>query len=388
MNYNFDKVINRTDHSSAKWLYYGPDKLPLWVADMDFVSPEPVTRALHERVAHGVFGYTLPPPELSEIICQRLEDLYDWQVTPQEILYVPGLVPGFNIACRAIGEPGDEVLVQTPVYPPFLSAPANQKRKLITAELAMNQNGSVIRFEIDYDVFESAITPKTRLFILCNPHNPVGRSYTWEELTRLAEICRQHDMIICSDEIHCDLLLGDTKHIPIATLSPEVAQQCITLLAPSKTYNLPGLGCGFAIVQNPKLRKQMKQAMAGITGHVNVMGYTAAIAAYTEGNEWLAQVLNYLKDNRDFAVDFVRDKLPGVTTTVPEATYLTWLDCRQTDIENNPHRFFLDQAGVALNDGIDFGPCGQGFVRLNFACPRSVLAQALEQMRQALKSTN
>jgi len=386
MKYNFDQVIERRGTDGVKWHYYELDVLPLWVADMDFPSPEPIIKALQERAAHGIFGYALPPLELSEILCERMNRLHQWQINPEEIMFLPGLVSGLNLVCRAMGRPGEGVLVQTPVYPPFLTAPANHDLKLETASLTHTTQGQTLRYEIDFEIFENAISPETRLFILCNPHNPVGRSYNCGELTQLAEICLRHDLVICSDEIHCDLLMGDTRHIPIASLSPEIADRTITLVAPSKTFNIPGLGCSFAIIRNPELRKRMEKAAAGIIPHVNIMGYVAAVAAYLEGNEWLEQLLVYLTANRDFMVDFVAEHLPGVRTTVPESTYLAWLDCREANIEGNPYEFFLKKAKVALNDGARFGAEGEGFVRLNYGCPRSILQQALEQMQAALAS--
>jgi cystathionine beta-lyase len=384
--YNFDQYIERHNTNSAKWEMYGSDVLPMWVADMDFVSPEPVIQALRERAEHGVFGYGMPPQELFEVICQRMAHLYNWQVTPEQIVFLPGLVSGVNALCRAIGQPGDGVLLQTPVYYPFLTAIANQGRTLQAAELSLKTNGQTLEYEIDFDVFESTIEAHTRLFILCNPHNPIGRGYTRREQTRMAEICAEHNLVICSDEIHSDLLLNGTQHLPLATISPEIADRTITLIAPSKTYNLPGLGCSIAIIQNDELRQQLNQAAAGIVPGVNVMGYAAALAAYTKGNEWLEQLLSYLSANRQTVVDYVNKCLPGIKTTAPAATYLAWLNCREAGIEGNPHKFFLEKAKVALNDGAVFGPGGEGFVRLNFGCPRSTLMQGLEQMRQALKN--
>jgi cystathionine beta-lyase len=384
MKYNFDQVIERRGTDGVKWHYYELDVLPLWVADMDFPSPEPIIKALQERAAHGIFGYALPPLELSEILCERMNRLHQWQINPEEIMFLPGLVSGLNLVCRAMGRPGEGVLVQTPVYPPFLTAPANHDLKLETARLTHTIQGQTLHYDIDFEIFENAISPETRLFILCNPHNPVGRSYNCDELTQLAEICLRHDLVICSDEIHCDLLMGDTRHIPIASLAPEIADRTITLVAPSKTFNIPGLGCSFAIIRNPELRQRMEKAAAGIIPHVNIMGYVAALAAYNEGNEWLEQLLAYLTANRDFVVDFVAEHLPGIRTTVPESTYLAWLDCREANIDGNSYEFFLKKAKVALNDGARFGAEGEGFVRLNYGCPRSILQQALEQMQAAL----
>ncbi len=384
MIYNFDQIIERRNTHSFKWQLYDDDVLPLWVADMDFVSPEPVIHALCERARHGVFGYGLPPQELSEIICERMQVLQNWTVTPEQIVFLPGLVSGLNAICRITDQPGHEVLVQTPVYPPFLSAPPNQDRTLIAAELSPVSNGNTRHYEVDFDAFEAAITPQTRLFILCHPHNPIGRGFTPDELIRMAEICERHNVIICSDEIHCDLLLNGTPHHSLAALSPEIADRTITLLAPSKTYNIPGLGCSIAIVQNPDLRERLNKATASIIPDVNVLGFTAATAAYRDGQEWLDQILDYLAVNRDTVVEYITGCLPGISTTVPEATYLAWLDCRQAGIEGNPHEFFLKEAKVALNDGAAFGPGGEGFVRLNFGCSQNTLMQALTQMRAAL----
>jgi len=383
MLYDFDHAPDRRGADSLKWQRYG-DALPLWVADMDFVSPEPVLAALRERVAHGVFGYGAPPDELTATICARMAALYRWTVTPEQIVYLPGLVCGLNVACRAVGEPGDKVLVQTPVYPPFLAAPGNQDRQLLTAELTAEMRDGRLYYPFDDAAFEAAIGPRTRLFILCHPHNPVGRMFGVEELHRLAAICERHDLAICSDEIHCDLLLDGRRHTPLATLASEIAQRCITLMAPSKTFNIAGLGASFAIIQNPELRRRFKHAMRGIVPDANILALNAALAAYRQGDGWLRELLIYLAANRDYLVDNIKRHLPGVRTTVPEATYLAWLDCRDAGLPGNPHEFFLNHAGVALNNGADFGPGGAGFVRLNFGCPRARLAEGLERMSAAL----
>lgn len=380
MDYHFDHLPVRRGTDSLKWQRYGA-ALPLWVADMDFTAPEPVLTALHDRITHGIFGYGAPPDELTETLCARMADLYQWPVTPEQIVYLPGLVCGLNIACRAVGEPGDAVLVQTPVYPPFLSAPLYQDRQLLTAELTAEYRDERLFYSFDDAAFAKAISPETRLFILCHPHNPVGRSFSRDELSRLAAICEQHDLVICSDEIHCDLLLDGQRHIPFATLSPEIAQRCITLMAPSKTFNIAGLGASFTIIQNPELRQRFKHAMRGIVPDVNVLALTAALAAYQHGGDWLQQLLPYLATNRDALTDYVDRYLPGIHITKPEATYLAWLDCREAGITGNPHEFFIQNAGVAMNNGATFGPGGDGFVRLNFGCPRATLLEGLERMR-------
>lgn len=385
MTYNFDSPIERRGSDSYKWTDYGDEVLPLWVADMDFVSPPAVLEALHRRIEHGVFGYGRPSAQLPQAICERMQRLYGWTVTPEQIVFLPGLVSGLNAVCRAMGQPGEGVLVQTPVYPPFLTAPANQGLTLQTAQLAVTVEDGRLRYEMDYDAFESAITAETRLFILCNPHNPVGRCYSREEMTRLADICLRHNIIICSDEIHCDLLLDGAEHLPIAALSPEVAQQTITLMAPSKTFNIAGLECGFAIIQNPDLLRRFSTLSRGIVPGVNVLGATAALAAYQHGEEWLSQLLAYLTANRDFLVEYVSENLPGLRTTIPEGTYLAWLDCRDSGISGSPYQFFLKEADVALSEGSMFGQCGEGFVRLNFGCTRATLKEALERMQAALE---
>lgn len=385
MTYNFDKIIPRRHTESAKWQWYGEDVLPMWVADMDFRSPEPVIQALQDRIQHGIFGYGLPPDELSAVICDRMARLYNWTVTPDDIILLPGVVTGFNVVCRAMAQPGEGVLVQTPVYPPFLSAPANHEQILQTVDLTLIEKGNTIRYEMDFDRFEATITPQSRVFILCHPHNPTGISLTPAELSRLADICARHNIVLCSDEIHCDLLLDGTKHTPTASISPEISANCITLMAPSKTFNIPGLGCSFAIVQNPELKKKLEAARAGIVPWVNVMGLVAAQVAYEEGQGWLTELLKYLTENRNLTVDYITKHLPTVRTTVPQATYLAWLDCRQSGIEGSPYKFFLEKAKVALNNGATFGKAGEGFVRLNFGCPRATLMQGLEQMSQALK---
>ncbi len=381
MKYDFDFLPDRQHTESVKWGVFDKDVLPMWVADMDFRSPEPIIRALQERVSHGVFGYAMEMPELRETIQKHLAESYHWSVSPEEIVFVPGVVKGFNLASHMFSAQGGGVLMQTPVYFPFLSAPANAGLERQEMELTRMQDGS---YCVDYDRFEETITDQTRLFILCNPHNPVGRVFRKEELERMAEICLRHNVMICSDEIHCELLFSGQQHHPIATLSPEVAQNTITLMAPSKTYNIAGLDCSFAVIQNPELRKQYKAAGQGLTGHVNLMGLVAALAAYQSGQEWLEQALVYLEANRDYLYRTVRDELPGIHMTSPEGTYLAWLDCREAGIEGNPQKFFLDKARVALNEGATFGKGGEGFVRLNFGCPRPMLEEALNRMKSAL----
>ena len=381
MKYNFDQLPDRRGTESVKWHYFAEDVLPMWVADMDFVSPEPVIRALQQRVAHGVFGYPQEPRELREAVVNWLASRHGWVVAPDDLVFIPGVVTGLNMAAHALVEAGQGVLIQPPVYMPFLGVPRNAQATRQDARLAQAADGSYV---IDWDVFEKAILPETKMFILCNPHNPVGRVFTRPELERMAEICLRNNIVICSDEIHSDLLFSGQKHIPMAAISPEVAQNTITLLAPSKTFNIAGLACSVAVIQNPELRKRFEKAHGGMVHGVNVLGLTAAQAAYCEGKEWLDQLLVYLEGNRDYLFDFVLNELPGVKMVKPEGTYLAWLDCRELDIAERPCEFFIEKARVALNDGRAFGKGGEGFVRLNFGCPRPMLQEALERMRAAL----
>ena len=374
--FDFDAPIDRQNTASLKWdKYQGRDIIPLWVADMDFASPPAVIRALHDRVDHAVFGYTIPPEALTEAVLSMLKKEYGWEIEPQWLTWLPGLVCGLNVACRAMGKGG--VFTFTPIYPPFMTAPTLSGRRLITAPLRLQGN----RWEMDLEAMEGAITPDTRLLLLCNPHNPTGRVWSRTEIEALAVVVERHDLIICSDEIHSGLVLDeDKRHFPLAMLSPEMARRTITLNAPSKTYNIPGLGCSFAIISDPGLRRDFRQAMNGIVPHVNLLGYTATQAAYRQGEGWRRELLAYLRGNRDLALERIAAQ-PGLRTTPVEATYLAWIDTRPTGIKR-PAEFF-EQAGVGLSDGADFGL--PGFVRLNFGCRRELLALALNRMQTALE---
>lgn len=378
--FNFDTPVDRRTSDSIKWrLYDNTDVIPMWVADMDFVSPPAVIEALQERAAHGIFGYTMPDPELARTVCTHLAEKYQWQISPEWIVWLPGLVSGLNVACRSVGSsPSSSIVTTVPVYPPFLSAPKHADRKLITTPMIYADN----RWQVDFDHLSGVIAKDSALFILCNPHNPTGRVFERDELEALARICETHDLVICSDEIHCDLVLDPgCSHIPLASMSEDIARRTITLMAPSKTYNIPGLGCSFAVISDDSLRRRFHAAMAGIVPHVNVMGLAAARAAFQYGNEWLNAVLAYLRENRDL-VDRTINQLPGLHMGPVEATYLAWIDTRGTGIEA-PGPFF-EKHGVGLSDGKEFD--GPGFVRLNFGCSRQLLNQALERITTALET--
>jgi len=387
MKYDFDSLPVRRGTQNMKWNTYAADVLPMFVADMDFVSPAPVVEALRRQVDSGMFGYPdglsgseTELPVLRRVIVDRMMQRYNWKIRPQDVIFVPGVVVGFNLACQAVGKPGDAILIQPPVYPPINGAGGVTQRSSIEAELVRQADGS---YGIDWDAFKAACARRPGLFLLCNPQNPTGRVFRPDELEKMAEICLAHGAVICSDEIHSDLVYGGSRHVPVASLHADIAAKTITLIAPSKTFNLAGLQCSVAIIQDPGLRRQYLEARRGVVAWVNLMGLIAAEAAYIHGQEWLDQLLVYLEANRNFACDYVREEMPLIRMTKPEGTYLGWLDCRGAAIEGNPYRFFLNKARVALGDGNAFGRGGEGFVRLNFGCPRSMLAEALERMRTA-----
>ena len=385
MPFDFDRVIDRRGTDSNKWHKYGPDVVPLWVADMDFASPPPVVEALRARIEHGVFGYLREgcPPDLVDVFVERCRKRYGWDVPPEALILMPGVNPANNVAARTVCRPGDGFVIVTPAYPPLLRVPGNVG---LDPRLPALSHGADGRYEIDFDAFERAISPSTRAFLLCNPHNPVGRVYTRRELERLAEVCLRHDLTILADEIHCDLVYPGHEHVPMASIAPEVAARTITLMAPSKTFNQAGLKASVTIVTDASLRERFMAARVDmVQPTANVLGYTAMLAAYRDGGPWHEALLRYLEANRDFLLDYVRRRLAGVGVSPVEGTYLAWLDCRSMGL-GDPFTFFLEQAKVALNDGKTFGAAGEGFVRLNFGTPRSILTDGLERMRKALSA--
>ena len=377
MEFDFDAPIDRRGSDSAKWgKYAGREVLPMWVADMDFAAPPAVIEALHRRADHAVFGYADPPLSLVEAVVEALAREHRWSIDATWLVWLPGLVTGLNVACRAVGDPGDAVFTATPIYPPFLSAPRYGGRSVVTVPLELRG----MHWQWDFDRVERALTPRTRLLMLCNPHNPVGRAFARAELLEIADIAERHDLVILSDEIHAGLVLDPAcTHLPIAALDPAIARRSITLMAPSKTYNIPGLGCAFAVIPDPGLRRRFLDVMRGIVPHVNVFGYAAAEAAYRCGEPWRRALVDYLRGNAEYALASI-GAIAGLRTTPVEATYLAWIDCAALGLEN-PAAFF-EQAGVGVSNGADFGAAG--FVRLNFGCPRALLAQALARMSDAI----
>lgn len=373
----FDQPVDRRPTSSLKWEKYSDsDILPMWVADTDFLAPPAVIEALQERIDHGIFGYTNTPAELNQLVIKRMQDLYNWQIKADWLVWLPGLVCGLNLACRSIGTNGDNVISPKPVYPPFMSAPRLSDRTLTT--IPMKQASK--RWLIDFEALEQAITAESKLLLFCNPHNPGGSVYSKDELEQLAQICVRHDLYVCSDEIHCDLILEpELKHIPLASLNAEISARTITLMAPSKTYNIAGLGCSFAIIADTDLRKEFNQARKGIVPDVNLLGFTAALAAYKEGDDWNQQQLDYLKGNRDYLVKEI-NQIPGLTLNNIEATYLAWIDISAAKLDNPAH--FFEQAGVGMSPGRDFGD--ERFMRLNFGCTREMVIEAVNRIRKAM----
>ena len=371
----FDTPIDRRGTDSIKWgKYAGRDILPLWVAAMDFAAPPAVLSALQSRIGHGVFGYSHPWPSLTAAVLTHLADEYDWQIEAEWIVWLPGLVSGLNIACRAVE--GD-VLTAAPIYPPFLSAPSLSGKRLHRVELACIDG----RWQWDKTALSEATTADTGLFLLCHPHNPVGRCWTEAELRDLADFAEQNNLIVCSDEIHCGLILDqDKRHRPFAGLSPEIAKRTITLMAPSKTFNIPGLGCAFAVIPDPALRRRFLRAMEGIVPHVNVLGLVACEAAYRDGGHWHRELLDYLRNNRDMVMAAVHAE-KGVKITPIEATYLAWIDVRELGLAHPAAHF--EAHGLGLSDGRDFG--APGWLRLNFGCPQTTLKAALTRFSKACR---
>ena len=383
MTFDFDHPPDRHNTDSQKWQKYaGRDILPMWVADMDFACPPAILEAMHRRVDHGLFGYARPVKSAVEAVVTAMESRYGWKIDPAWIVWLPGLVVGLNVTARAFAETGDEVLTLTPVYPPFMSAPRNFGCAPVTAPWALAGGA----WTIDWAALERAVTPHTKMFFLCNPHNPLARVWRREELIRLAEFCVQHHLLLCSDEIHCDLILDSAlPHVPTARLSPEIAARTITLMAPSKTYNVPSLSTSLAIVSDAALRTRFLRATAGIVAEVNNLGYVACEAAYRDSEPWRQALLAYLRGNRDLIVDFVARELPGMRLEAPiEATYLAWLNVSAAGLAD-PLKHF-EQHGVGLSDGVPFGAKKGTHVRLNFGCARATLAEALRRLKTALRA--
>lgn len=386
MTFNFDTPRDRRGTDSQKWQKYaGRDVLPMWVADMDFETAPAIVEALQRRVADGIFGYSRPVKSTVDAVVGALEARYRWKVDPSWIVWLPGLVCGLNVAVRAFAGEGEEILSLSPVYPPFTTAPGNSGRIPLSAPLALNSGAG--RWEIDWDALERTVTPRTKVLLFCHPHNPIARIWSRGELERVAEFCARRSLVLSSDEIHCDLMLDPgAQHTPLGAAAPGEAARTVTFMAPSKAFNLPGLGTSFAIIPDPSLRARFVRASAGIVPEVNALGYVACEAAYRDGEPWRQALVSYLRGNRDLLVDFVAREVPGVRIEAPvEATYLAWLNVSALGLANPVKHF--EAAGVGLSDGVPFGAQPGTHVRINFGCPRSTLADGLARMRAAVRST-
>jgi cysteine-S-conjugate beta-lyase len=399
-HYDFDTVYERRDTFAHKWMQrpngnakdsvdLEPDSIPMWVADMDFAAPPEVLEAAKRRLDYPVFGYTAAPKALREAVVERVANLYGWEIQPDWLLFNPGMVLMLNVVAQAVGKPGDGILMNTPVYGPFLSVPPHRQRFAQQVEMRrVNDDAKTFHYEIDFDAFEAAITKQSSLYYLCDPHNPTGKVMSKTELEKIAEICLRHNITIAADAIHCDLLLGDSQHIPLVSVNPEIAKNTITMIAGTKTFNVPGMPCSVAIVPNEELRNKLNQWSWSSGYHVDILSFEMLLAAYTQGDEWLRQLRAYLTANRDFAVSFLHEHLPMMPTTIPQGTYLQWVDCSALKLPkeyDSAQAFFAKEAKVALSPGSHFGVSGQNYVRLNLGTQRAVLQEALERMKAAVE---
>ena len=386
--YNFDELIDRTNTNCIKYdarsAFFGnPDVLPLWVADMDFRTPDFIVEAIKKRAEHELFGYTFRGETYNQAIVHWLKRRHNWEIKPEWISFSPGVVAGLTLAIEAFSKPGDGVIIQPPVYFPFFDSVKGTGRELIENPLQI-KNG---RYSFDFEDLKQKITPKTRLLLLCNPQNPGGMAWNEKELTELAQICLENKVLIISDEIHSDLLFEGFKHTPLAGLSDEIAQNCIICMAPSKTFNTAGLTTSFLVIPNKRHLAAYERVMRLPHLHMgNIFGAVALEAAYTYGDEWLAQLMNYLQANYTFLENFLNDNLPKVKVMRPEATYLIWLDFSAFGLTDEALNQRLLDAGVGLNRGVQFGKPGSGYMRMNIGCPRSVLLQALTCIKTAFQS--
>ena len=386
MTYDFDELIQRRDTDSVKWdgvkdVWGRNDLLPLWVADMDFRTPPFVMDALARQLSGGILGYTRPSADWAPAICDWLRRRHGWTVEADWLTFVPGIVRAQAFALLCFTRPGDRVLVMNPVYHPFFLVTQRLEREVVFSPLALRDG----RYHIDYARLERDVEG-CRVLILCNPHNPGGRVWTEEELRRVADICHRHGVLVFSDEIHADLTLPPHRHHPFATVSPQAAEISLTFMAPSKAFNMPGLASAYAIAVDPDIRRRFQQFMeAGEFDAGHMLAYVGCAAAYREGEEWLAQLLDYLRGNIDYTEAFLRERIPSIGMIRPEASYLIFLDCRRLGLaQPELVNLFVDKAHLALNDGAMFGRGGEGFMRLNVGCPRSVLRRALEQLEEAV----
>jgi cystathionine beta-lyase len=394
MKYDFDQVCSRLNTDCAKWdavkaIFGSEDVIPMWVADMDFPAARPIVEALQKRAGHEFYGYTQPGPKLTEAIVDRMQRKFNWHIEPEWIVLTPGVIPAINAAIKALTHPGDEIILQEPVYYPFFGCVKGNGCQVATNQLKLNDG----HYDMDFTDLESKFQSKggmreavsrVRAIVLCNPHNPIGRLWGRDDLMKLGEIVIGHGATVISDEIHCELLFKGYKHTPFATLSRDFEQHCIVCMAPSKTFNLAGLSASSIIIPDKKLRDSFNEARSGMVHGPNLFGLVAMEAAYRHGDEWLAQLLDYLQANLDFTLAYFTAKIPKIRPVKPQGTYLLWLDCRPLGLDDEALKNFMrEKAKVGLDDGFMFGAGGSGFQRMNIACPRSILAEALGRIEKA-----
>lgn len=394
MKYDFNQICSRQDTNCSKWdsvktIFGNKDVIPMWVADMDFPTARPIVEALETRARHEFYGYTQPGAGLIEAIVERMEKKFGWRIEPEWIVFTPGVIPAINIAVRSLARPGDEIILQEPVYYPFFRAVTQNGCQISTNKLLLSDG----MYQMDFEDLERKFLPRTgmrdtpgrvRAIILCNPHNPIGRLWNREELTRMGEIVIANGATIISDEIHCEILFKGSKHTPFATISKEFEDNCIVCMAPSKTFNLAGLHASSIIIPNAQLRSRFNEARAGIGG-ANLFGLTAMEAAYRYGDEWLEQLLDYLQENLEFTMEYFARNIPKIRVVRPQATYLLWLDCRLLNLDDMALRALMrEKARVGFDDGFLFGSGGSGFQRMNIACPRGLLQEALQRIENAV----
>lgn len=392
MKYNFDEIIDRTNYHSVKWdelkTNFGDipeDVLPMWIADMEFRSPQPVIEAIKKANEHGIYGYTSRPLSYYQAIIDWMEKRHNWKIKKDWIAYSPGVVPALSLIIRAFCQPGDKVIVQPPVYYPFFRVIENNGCHIVNNSLKLSNK----KYFMDYDDLERKVDDsRVRLLILCSPHNPVGRVWQKEELIILGEICLEHNIIVVSDEIHADILFKGYRHLPFASISPAFAHNSITCTAPSKTFNLAGLQTSTIIIPNKKYYKIYENILDSLAlDENNFFGLVALEAAYRYGEEWLEQLLSYLNENLEFLMKYFKERIPKIKVIKPEGTYLVWLDCRQLGFNGKDlNNFMIKKARVALDDGYWFGTGGEGFMRINIACPRSFLEEGLKRIERAVSS--
>jgi len=394
MKYDFDQICSRQGTSCSKWdtlkkVFGRDDVIPMWVADMDFPAARPIADAIQARAAHEFYGYTEPGDSLVQAVVERMIRKFDWQIKPEWVVFTPGVIPALNVAIRALTSPGDEIILQEPVYYPFFGTVKQNGCQILTNNLKLIDG----RYQMDFDDLERKFHPRAgmrdmpgraRAIILCNPHNPIGRLWGKEDLTRLGKIVTGNGATVISDEVHCEILYKGYRHIPFAAISEEFEQNSITCMAPSKTFNLAGLEASSIIIPNKKLRDRFSEARVGVS-IPNLFGFTAMEAAYRHGDEWLDQVLDYLQGNLKFTSDYFEKRIPRIKVVKPEATYLLWLDCRALGLDDTSlRRFMREKARVGFDDGFLFGAGGSGFQRMNIACPRGLIEEALGRLEAAV----